>query len=414
MRRRVVVTGIGAVSPTGNDVPSFWNSIIEGRTGIGRISYFDTEEFGAKIAAELKDFDPTLYMDKKDARKMAKFTTYAVAAATQATGDANLSTGSFDPHRAGVCLGNGIGGFEVIEESMRVLFDRGPSKMPPMSIPKMITNEGPANVAIHLGLKGPCTVVATACASATDAIGQSMMQIQMGLADCMLTGGMEAAITPFSIAGFHKLLALSTRNDDPQRACRPFDKDRDGFVMGEGAAVLILEELEHARKRGAKIYAELVGYGSTCDAGHLTAPDPEGAGAAQSMRLALEMAGMRPEEIDYINAHGTSTPTNDPVETKAIKATFGDHAYKLKVSSTKGITGHMIGAAGGIEAIASILAINEGFIPGTLNLQEPGEGCDLDYVPGAGEKGEVRAALSDSLGFGGHNASIILKRWEEK
>lgn len=414
MKRRVVVTGVGTVNPAGNDIPSFWKSLKEGKTGIGPITHFDTEGFAAKVAGEVKDFDPSKYIDRKEARKMARFTVFAVASAVQAVEDAGLKEGTFDPDKTGVCLGNGIGGFEVIEENMMQLFKRGPSGIAPMTIPKMICNEGPANVSIKLGLHGPSTVVATACASATDAVGQSLDLIRSGRVDCMFTGGMEAAITSFSIGGFSKIQALSTKyNDTPDKACRPFDKDRDGFIMGEGAGILILEELEHAKKRNAPIYAELVGYGSTCDAGHLTAPDPDGIGAAASMTLALEDAGLKPEDIDYINAHGTSTPTNDPIETKAIKLAFGDHAYKLKVSSTKGVTAHMVGGAGGVEAIVSVLAIKNGFIPGTLNLENPDEGCDLDYVPGAGVDADVNTVLSDSLGFGGHNASIIFKKYKD-
>ena len=414
MKRRVVVTGLGTVNPAGNDISSFWNSLKAGKTGIGPLTMFDATDFAVKVAGEVKDFDPSKFMDKKEARKMARFTLFAVVAAIQAADDAGLKAGNFDPQRAGICLGNGIGGFEVIEENMKRLFDRGPTGIAPMTIPKMIANEGAANASIKLGLKGPSIVVATACASGTDAIGQSLDMIRTGRVDCMVTGGMEAAITPFSIGGFSKIQALSTKyNDCPEKACRPFDKDRDGFIMGEGSGVLVLEELEHARKRNAPIYAELMGYGSTCDAGHLTAPDPEGEGAARSMRLALADAGMKPEEIDYVNAHGTSTPTNDPIETKAIKKAFGDHAYKLKISSTKGVTAHMVGAAGGTEAIISVLAIKNGFIPGTLNLEHPGEGCDLNYVTGAGMDGEVNGVLSDSLGFGGHNASVIFKKYKD-
>ena len=413
MARRVVVTGLGAVTPVGKDINEFWNGLKEGKNGIGPITRFDASDFPAKIAGEVKDFDPSVRIDKKDARKMALFTQFAVYAAREAFEDAKLAEGNFDPYRTGVVLGNGIGGFEVIEEGIARLSARGPAGVPPMSIPKMIDNEGPANVAINLGLHGPCSVVSTACASATDAVGQAMNMIRYGQADCMITGGMEGAITPFGIAGFAKIQALSTRNDSPETASRPFDKDRDGFIMGEGAGILVLEELEHAKKRGATIYAEMVGYGATCDAGHLTAPDPEGIGAARSMTVALEDAGLKPEDIDYINAHGTSTPTNDPIETKAIKKAFGDHAYKLKVSSTKSMTAHMVGAAGGVEAIVCVLAIKNSYMPGTMNLENPEEGCDLDYLAGAGMEGPVRAALSDSLGFGGHNATIIFKKYED-
>ncbi len=412
--RRVVVTGLGTVNPAGHDIAQFWDSLKEGKTGIGPITLFDAEDFPSKVAGEVTDFDSSAYVDRKEARKMARFTVFAVSAAVQAAKDAGLEEGNFDPHKTGVCLGNGIGGFEVVEENMKQLFNRGPGGIAPMTIPKMISNEGPANVSIKLGLHGPSTVVATACASATDAIGQSLDSIRSGRCDIMFSGGMEAAITAFSIGGFCKIQALSTmRNDTPETACRPFDKDRDGFVMGEGAGILVLEELEHAKKRGATIYAELAGYGSTCDAGHLTAPDPDGIGAAASMTAALADAGLKPEDIDYINAHGTSTPTNDPIETKAIKRAFGDHAYKLKVSSTKGVTAHMVGGAGAVEAIVAVLAIRNSYVPGTLNLENPEEGCDLDYMPNSGCEMEVGAVLSDSLGFGGHNASIIFKKYED-
>ena len=413
MARRVVITGLGTVNPIGHDINEFWENLKAGKVGIGPITKFDTTDFPAKIAGEIKDFDVSKRIDNKEARKMADFTKYAVYAAVEAFEDAGLKDGNFDPFRTGVVLGNGIGGFEVIEEGLARLAARGPAGVPPMSIPKMIDNEGAANVAIKLGLHGPCSVVSTACASSTDSIGQAALMIRSGMTDCMVTGGTEGAITPFGIAGFSKIQALSTRNDSPETASRPFDRDRDGFIMGEGAGILVLEELEHAKKRNAPIYAEFVGYGATCDAGHLTAPDPEGIGAARSMTVALADAGMKPEDIDYINAHGTSTPTNDPIETKAIKAAFGDHAYKLKISSTKSMTAHMVGAAGGIEAIVCALAIKNQFMPGTMNLDNPDEGCDLDYLAGAGQAGTVRAALSDSLGFGGHNASIILKKYED-
>ncbi|OQY32195.1 MAG: beta-ketoacyl-[acyl-carrier-protein] synthase II [Spirochaetaceae bacterium 4572_59] len=413
MARRVVVTGLGTVSPVGNDIKEFWEGLKAGKNGIGPISKFDTTDFPAKIAGEIKNFDPSIRMEKKEARKMADFTKYAVYAAIEAFEDAKLEEGNFDPYRTGVVLGNGIGGFEVIEEGLSRLTARGPAGVPPMSVPKMINNEAAANVSIKLGLHGPSSIVSTACASSTDALGQAAMMIRSGMTDCMVSGGTEASITPFGIAGFCKIQALSTRNDSPETASRPFDKDRDGFIMGEGAGILVLEELEHAKKRGAHIYAEFAGYGATCDAGHLTAPDPEGAGAARSMMLALENANLKAEDIDYINAHGTSTPTNDPVETKAIKTAFGDHAYKLKVSSTKSMTAHMVGAAGAVEAIVCVLAIQDQFMPGTMNLRNPEAGCDLDYLAGAGQIGKVRAALSDSLGFGGHNATIIFKKYED-
>ncbi|MFW6361797.1 MAG: beta-ketoacyl-ACP synthase II, partial [Spirochaetota bacterium] len=334
--RRVVITGTGVVSPLGHSIDSMWKNVREGNSGIGPITRLDPEEYPSKIAGEVRDFDPTEFMDKKDARKMALFSQYGVAAAVQAMQQAGLDSASIDTDRAGVILGNGIGGFEIIEEGHRTLFDKGPQRVPPMTIPKLISNEGPGHIAIQYGFHGPCYTVTTACASGTDAIGQAMRAIKHGQTDVMITGGTEACITGLGIAGFCALKALSTQyNDTPQIASRPFDKHRDGFVIAEGAGIMVLEELEHAKNRGATILAEVSGYGMTCDAYHLTAPDPEGSGAAKAMQLALDEAGMKPTDIDYINAHGTSTPTNDPIETAAIRKTFGEHAYKLKVSSTK-------------------------------------------------------------------------------
>ncbi|MFP4363565.1 MAG: beta-ketoacyl-ACP synthase II [Spirochaetia bacterium] len=414
MSKRVVVTGLGAITSIGKNVDEFWNGIQNCKSGIGPITYFDPEEFPAKVAAQVKDFKASDYFDRKEARKMARFSQYAVAASVEAVNDAGLTEGSVDPDRYGVILGNGIGGFEVLEESYQKLFDRGPGRIVPMLIPKLISNIAPGNVAIHFGAKGPCYAVVTACASATDALGAAARWIREGKSDVIISGGAEGAITQMGIGGFCVIQALSTKyNDTPEKSSRPFDKDRDGFVMGEGAGILVLEELEHAKKRGAKIYCELAGYGMTCDANHLTAPHPEGIGAAKAMKMAVEDAGLKMEDIDYINAHGTSTPINDPTETKAIKKAFGDHAYKLKVSSTKSMTGHCIGAAGGIEALASVLAIRDQYFPATINLDEPDPECDLDYVPNKGQEGRIRAAMSNSLGFGGHNGIVVFKEFTE-
>mgnify|MGYP006292273057 CR=1 FL=1 len=412
--RRVVITGTGVVSPLGHSIETIWNNIKAGKSGIGPITRLDPEEYPSKIAGEVRDFDPTDFIDKKDARKMALFSQYGIAAAVQAMQEAGLESAQLDKDRAGVILGNGIGGFETIEEGHRTLFEKGPRRVPPMTIPKIISNEGPGHIAIKYGFHGPCYTVTTACASGTDAIGQAMRAIKHGQSDVIITGGTEACITGLGVSGFCALKALSTQyNDTPQVASRPFDKDRDGFVIAEGAGILVLEELEHAKKRGATILGEVTGYGMTCDAYHLTAPDPDGSGAAKAIKLALDEAGMQPEDIDYVNAHGTSTPTNDPIETAAIRKAFGEHAYKLKVSSTKSMTGHLIGAAGGIEAIISLLAIRNSFIPPTINLDTPDETCDLDYVPGKGVESKVRAAISNSLGFGGHNGVILIKEYSE-
>ncbi len=410
MKRRVVVTGMGTVNPLAKNVKDTWSAIKAGECGIGPLTLIDSEKYPSKVAAEVKDWKATDFLDKKAVRQMARFTQFACVAAKEAMEDAGLTEGTFDPFRSGVILGNGIGGFEIIEEGYKQIYSD--KNVAPMTIPKLILNEGPANVAIQHGLKGPCYAVVTACAAGTDAIGNALMSIRAGQTDMVITGGMEAPISMMAVDGFCKIQALTT-NPDPKTACRPFDKDRDGFTIGEGAGILILEELEHAKARGAKIYAELVGYGQTCDAGHITAPAPDGEGGARSMVLALKDAGMEPEEIQYINAHGTSTPTNDPIETQAIKTAFGEHAYKLKVSSTKGMTGHCVGAAGGIEAIISVLAIKDNFYPATIGLETEADDCDLDYVKGKGVEGEIKAVLTDSLGFGGHNGSLIFKQYED-
>lgn len=412
--RRVVVTGMGVVSPLGHTVEGLWKNIQEGKSGIGPMTKFDTEGYTSRIAGEVKDFDPSSVLDRKEMRGMADFTVYAVYAAVQAFRDAGLEgSDDFDPYRTGVYLGNGIGGFEVAEQGIEKLVARGPRAIPPMTIPKLIGNEGAGNIAIRYGIKGPCSTIVTACASGTDAIGAAFQAIKYGKVETAVTGGAEAAITKLGVGGFCKIQALSTEhNDEPEKACRPFSKDRDGFVIGEGAGILILEEAEHAKARGAQIYGEICGYGMTCDAYHLTAPDPEGDGAARAMLEAIEEAGITPEDIDYINAHGTSTPVNDAMETKAIKKAFGEHAYRLKVSSTKSMTSHMIGAAGGIETIISLLAIRDGYFPCTLNLETPDPECDLDYVPNAGVRGKITYALTESLGFGGHNGALVVSKYD--
>ncbi|NQT60553.1 MAG: beta-ketoacyl-ACP synthase II [Bacteroidetes bacterium] len=415
--RRVVITGLGAITPLGNSIDELWSGIKEGRSGIARTTQIDPTEFASQIAGEVKDFKATDFMDKKEARNMARFTQFAVAGTVQAMKDAGLGPngeGGYEPERMGVYLGNGIGGFDIAEEGVEKLLTRGPRGIPPMTIPKLIGNEAAGNIAIKYGILGPCNTIVTACASGTDAIGAGYQAIKHGVVDAVVTGGTEAAITALAVGGFCRIQALSTEyNDRPQEACRPFDKDRDGFVLGEGAGILIMEDLEHAKARGAKIYGELAGYGQSCDAFHVTAPNPEGIGAARAMTTALKDAGMQPEDIDYINAHGTSTPVNDPMETKAIKLTFGEHAYKLKVSSTKSMTSHLVGAAGGVELIISLLAIRDQYFPCTINFGEAGVDCDLDYVPNKGYPGRIRAALSESLGFGGHNGALIVKEYKD-
>jgi 3-oxoacyl-[acyl-carrier-protein] synthase II len=415
MKRRVVVTGLGAITPIGNDVATFWDSIRNGRCGVAPITRFDASTFDVKIAAEVKNFNMEPYADKKDIRKMALFTQYAVAAAVQAMQDAGLDETKIDKWRTGIMLGNGIGGYEVMEASFHKYAKDGVRRIMPLTIPMIINNEAAGNIAMRYGIRGPALTMVTACASATDAIGCSLDMVRDGRCDVCLTGGTEAAITGFAIGGFQILKALTSKfNDQPEKASRPFDKDRSGFVMGEGAAVLVVEELEHARRRGATIYAELSGYGATCDAYHLTAPDPEAEGFAQAMKVALEDAALKPEDVQYYNAHGTSTEINDPTETKSLKKAFGDHAYKMKVSSTKSMTGHCVGAAGAIEAIACIMAIRDGFYPPTINLDNPDieSGCDLDYVPNQGQPGVIDAAASGSLGFGGHNGVVIFRRFQ--
>jgi 3-oxoacyl-[acyl-carrier-protein] synthase II len=410
--KRVVVTGLGAVTPVGLGKDRLWSSLKEGLSGIGIITKFDAEGYECRIAAEVKDFVPGDFMDKKEARRMDTFTQYAIAGGRMALEDGGIDLSRVDKDRLGIILGSGIGGIETLESQFRVLLEKGASRISPFFIPMMISNMAAGQMAIAFGAKGPNETVVTACASGTNAVGDAFRVIQRGDADMVITGGTEAAVTPIAVAGFCSMKALSTRNDDPKGASRPFDKERDGFVLGEGSGILILEELEYALRRGAKIYAEVVGYGRTADAHHITAPAPGGAGAAAAMARALEDAGITPEQVDYINAHGTSTEYNDKFETEAIKQTFGEHAYKIAVSSTKSVTGHLLGAAGGVEAVASVLAIYEGFVPPTINYTTPDPECDLNYVPNKGEKQEVVYAMSNSLGFGGHNASLCFKRFE--
>ncbi|MDE3838211.1 beta-ketoacyl-[acyl-carrier-protein] synthase II [Bacillus methanolicus] len=411
-KRRVVVTGIGAVTPLGNDVDTTWNNIIAGVSGIDLMTRVNRDEYPAKVAAEVKDFNPETFIDKKDARKMDRFTQYAVAASLMAVEDAGLVINEENANRIGVWIGSGIGGMETFEQQFETFLSRGYRRVSPFFVPMMIPDMATGQVSIILGAKGFNSCTVTACATGTNSIGDAFKVIQRGDADAMITGGTEAPITKMAVAGFCANTALST-NPDPKTASRPFDKNRDGFVMGEGAGIIVLEELEHAKARGAKIYAEIVGYGATGDAYHITAPAPAGEGGARAMKMAIEDGGLKPEEIQYINAHGTSTEYNDKYETLAIKEVFGDHAYKLAVSSTKSMTGHLLGAAGGIEAIFTILALKEGILPPTINLETPDPECDLDYVPNEARKQEIDAAISNSLGFGGHNATIVFKKYRD-
>lgn len=413
MDRRVVITGMGAITPVGNNVDDFWNSIKNGVSGIDFIKSFDTTDFKVKIAAEVKDFDPTLYVQKKELKRNDLVSIYGIAAATQAVEDSKLNLDEIDKDRFGVIVGSGIGGMITIQEQVGKLFAKGPSKVSPLFIPMAIGNMVAGNIAIKFGAKGVCENIVTACATGTNCIGDAFRSIKHGYSDIIIAGGAEAAISEIGVAGFTNLTALST-NPDPKKACRPFDKNRDGFVMGDGSGVVILEELEHALKRGAKIYGEVVGYGATGDAYHMTAPSPDGSGAGKAMKLAMEEAGIKPSDVSYINAHGTSTPANETSEIKAINYALGDEAPNVPVSSTKSMTGHLLGAAGAIEAIACIKALEDGFIPPTLNVDEKDENCNFDCVPYVGRSADLKYALSNSLGFGGHNAVLCFKKWEGK
>lgn len=411
-KRRVVVTGLGAVTPLGTDVETTWKGIIEGKSGIGPLTRVNAEEYPAKVAAQINDFNPESFMDRKDARKMDRFTQYAVAAGLMAVEDAKLTITDENAHRIGVWIGSGIGGMETFEEQYEIFQKRGYRRVSPFFVPMLIPDMATGQVSITLGAKGFNSCTVTACATGTNSIGDAFKVIQRGDADAMITGGAEAPITKMSVAGFCANTALST-NPDPKSASRPFDKNRDGFVIGEGAGIIVLEELEHALARGAKIYAEIVGYGATGDAYHITAPAPGGEGGARAMKMAINDAGLNIEEIDYINAHGTSTEYNDKFETLAVKEVFGVHAYKLAISSTKSMTGHLLGAAGGVEAIFTVLAMKDSILPPTINYETADPECDLDYVPNNARQKEIKAAMSNSLGFGGHNATIVFKKYEK-
>lgn len=406
-RRRVVVTGMGVLAPNGNDLTAFWDALVNGRSGIGPITRFDPKDHDAKIAGELKNFDATVALDRKDARHNDPFTHYAVHAAMEAVGHAGLDMEKVDPERVGVIWGSGIGGISTHEEQHAVLMRKGPGRISPFYVPMMICDMAPGMISMKLGAKGPNYATVSACASSSNAIGESARKIQYGEAEVMIAGGSEASISPISVAGFASAKAVSTRNDEPERASRPFDAERDGFVMGEGAGAVILEELEHARRRGAQILGEFLGLGLSADAYHQTAMAPGGEGGARAVRIALKDAGLAPEDIEYVNAHGTSTPLGDPQETAALKAVFGAHAHRLAISSTKSMTGHLLGAAGAVESIACVMALREGILPPTINYEHPDPECDLDYVPNEARQVKVRYALNNSFGFGGHNVALI-------
>jgi 3-oxoacyl-[acyl-carrier-protein] synthase II len=410
-KRRVVMTGAGAVTPVGNTAEEFWASLLAGRSGIGPITRFDASQMPTRIAGEIKGFDPLKYIDKKDDRKFDRFLKYAVACAVMAVEDAGLKMDRVDATRFGVLVGSGIGGIETLLEQYAILTEKGPDRVSPFFVPMIIVNMASGVISMRFGARGPNSSVVTACATGNHAIGDAMRIIQRGDADVMIAGGAEAIIVPLTIAGFCQMKAMSTRNDDPTKASRPFDAERDGFVCGEGGGLVVLESLEHARAREARIYAEIVGYGMTGDAHHMTAPDPEGDGAARAMAAALRDATLEPSSVDYINAHGTSTPYNDKFETIAIKRVFGDHAKKLAVSSTKSMTGHLLGAAGGIEAIATAFALHHGMLPPTMNYEKPDPDCDLDYIPNQARKQEIEVALSNAFGFGGTNATLAFKKY---
>jgi 3-oxoacyl-[acyl-carrier-protein] synthase II len=407
-RRRVVITGVGAVTPLGSSVERYWDGLISSRSGIGPLTRFDCTNFDTRFAGECRDFNPLEWFDGKSAKRMDRFAQFAVASAIQAVKDAGLDFAKEDPYRCGVIIGSGIGGIMELQQQHVRLIEKGPQKISAFTIPKLMVNAGTGNISIHFGLRGPSSAVATACASATNAMGDALRTVQRGEADVMITGGSEAAVTEISVAAFNVMHALSTRNDAPQQASRPFDQKRDGFVISEGAGILVFEEYEHARRRGAQIYAEVLGYGMSADGGHITQPDETGGAAAVAMRNCIADAGIPLETIDYINAHGTSTPLGDVAETRAIKQVFGPQARQVAISSTKSATGHLLGASGGIELIASVLAIRHGVLPPTINLDSPDPECDLDYVPNQPRDARSRRAMSNSFGFGGHNACILV------
>ncbi len=408
--QRVAVTGMGLVTPVGNDVPSSWSAILAGRSGIGHITEFDHSAFKTHIAAEVKNFDASLYVDKKDTRRMDRFLHFAAAAAQEAVADAKLDVAYFTPRRVGVVVGSGIGGVHILLEQHDIMNERGPRRVSPFTVSGLILNSAAAHISIMLGARGPNYAIATACATGTHTIGEAAEIIRRGSADAMICGGSEAAIVPMAMAGFENMGALSGHNDEPERSSRPFDLHRDGFVMGEGAGILVLERLDLARARGARIYAELAGYGTTCDAHHVTAPLEDGSGAIDCMQIALQNAGLAPEAVQYINAHGTSTQLNDASETLAIKTVFGDHAYRLAASSTKSMTGHLMGAAGAIEGVFSVLSLRDQMMPPTINYETPDPACDLDYVPNQARAAAIDAVMSNSFGFGGHNATVVFRQ----
>lgn len=411
MSRRVVITGLGAITPIGNTTKDFWDGLKAGKSGAHTVTRFDITKFSAKVAAEVKGFDPEAYIEPKEVKKLDLFTQYAIAASIQAVDSSGLNPEALDLARVGVLIGSGIGGIQTIEEQKEVLMEKGPRRISPFLIPKLIINMASGMVSMRYGFRGPNTSVVTACATGNHAIGDAMRLIQRNDAEVMVAGGTEAAITPLGYGGFANMKALSTRNDSPEEASRPFDLDRDGFVMGEGAGIVVLEELEHAKKRGAEILGEIVGYGMTADAYHMTMPEPEGKGSSEAIRLSLADAKLQPEDIGYVNAHGTSTPYNDKFETQAIKNVFGDHAKKLAISSTKSMTGHLLGASGAIEFVAVTKALQEGVLPPTINYNTPDPDCDLDYIPNEAREQSVNAAISNSFGFGGHNAVLTLKKF---
>lgn len=410
-RKRVVVTGLGAITPIGNTLTEYWEGLLSGRNGIGPITLFDASRHGCRIAGEVKGFDPHAYMDRKDAKRMDRFAQFAVAASKQALADAKFEINDLNAEQVGVMIGTGIGGLKVLEDQHDVLTTKGPDRCSPFMIPMMIANMAAGLTAIHTGAKGPNSCSVTACAAGSNAVGDAFRLVQRGYAQAMICGGTEAAVTPLSVAGFVACKAMSTRNDDPAHASRPFDRDRDGFVLGEGSGILIIEELEHALARKARIYAEIVGYGMTCDAYHMTGQAPGGEGAARAISLALKDASLTPDQVNYINAHGTSTPVNDPTETAAIKKALGEHAYRIAISSTKSMTGHLLGGAGGIEAVASAMIVANDRIPPTINLENVDPACDLDYVPNQSRPQTVDVALSNSFGFGGHNVTLAFKKF---
>jgi len=413
LKNRVVITGMGVITPLGLSINSFWQSLVQGQSGIDRISRFDVSGFSTQVAAEVRDFDPQEYMERKEAKRMDRFAQFAMASTQLAIKDSGIEAQDLASTRTGVLVGTGIGGIETLTDQFQTMFDKGPGRVSPFFIPMMIANMACGQIAIALGARGPSSTVVTACAAASNAIGDAFRLLQWGKADVMVCGGAEAPIVPLAVAGFCSMKAMSTRNDDPRAACRPFDAERDGFVMGEGAGMFVLETLEHAQKRGAKIMAEIMGYGVTQDAYHITAPAPGGDGGARCMALAIEEAGLSPGDIDYINAHGTSTPANDKNETEAIKTVFGEYAHRVPVSSTKSMTGHLLGAAGAVELVACVKAIETGIIPPTINYVHKDPECDLDYVPNQARKAQVKNVLSNSFGFGGQNACLVVSKVED-